>query len=209
MLSSPFNSPLPFFTLLEAANECLAGLKNFNFYPGMLFRSRDKWWPDSGIRPTRHEGIDICYYTDSAGKEQKFTPRISIPLMASGTIFAICHDFLGQSLFIDHGVYGSLRFLSVYAHIVQHRHLRIGLKVQAGEVVGVVADTAGRKNRMPAHLHISLMKIPQTVSFEVLDWNYICNSANVELVDPLSMMRCEAVKIHTKNPWQGNEQATS
>ena len=201
-MRNPFNSLIPYFSLLEEANECLAGVKYFNFYPGMLFRSLDKWWPDSGLRSTNHEGLDICYYTDSLGKEQKFTPQISIPAMASGRIFASCHDFLGQSLFIDHGVFGSLRFLSVYAHIVQHRHIMVGQKVKVADVVGVIADTTGRKNRMPAHVHLSLMRIPESVSFDMLDWNYICNSDEVELVDPVLMFRCERVRIQTKNPWK-------
>ena len=59
-MSIPFNSPSPCFRLLEAVNECLAGVKYFNFYPGVLFRSRDKWWPDSGMRPTMHEGMDFA-----------------------------------------------------------------------------------------------------------------------------------------------------
>ena len=206
-MRNPFNSLIPFFALLEEANECLVGVKYFNLYPGMLFRSVDKWWPDSGLRATSHEGLDVCYYTDSAGKEQKFSPHISIPAMASGRIFASCRDFLGQSLFIDHGVFGSLRFLSVYAHIVQHRHIMIGQKVQVSDVVGVIADTAGRKNRMPAHVHISLMNIPQSVSFDMLDWNFICNSSDVELVDPLPMIRSEKVRIHTKNPWKEKVQS--
>ena len=130
-------------------------------------------------------------------------------MIASGKIFALCRDFLCQSLFIDHGIYDSLRFLSFYAHIVPHQQLMIGQKVQVGNVVGVVADKAGKKKQMPAHVHISLMRIPQTVSFDLLVLKFICNSNWVELLDPLSMIRCEAARFHPKNPWKGKDQATS
>ncbi|MBM9531751.1 M23 family metallopeptidase [Desulfoprunum benzoelyticum] len=204
----PFTTPVPYFTLLEAVNEGLAGVKNFDFYPGMLFGSRAKWWPDTGTRPTAHEGIDICYYTDGAGREQKFSPRIAIPAMASGQTFAVCRDFLGHSVFIDHGGNDSHRFLSVYAHIVLHRHVHIGRSVGPGDVVGTVADTTGRKNRMPAHLHISLMRIPQSVPGDMLDWKYICSSDEVELIDPLSMLNCHHIALHSENPGKEREQTT-
>jgi hypothetical protein len=208
-MSIPFAAPVPYFALLETVNQSLAGVRNFNFYPGMLFGSRDKWWPDTGLRPTAHEGIDICYYTDGAGRDQRFSPRIAVPVMASGRTFAVCRDFLGHSVCIDHGVDNFHRFLSVYAHIVLHRQVSIGQTVQAGDVVGTVADTTGRKNRMPAHVHLSLMRIPQTMQGDMLDWKYICSSDQVELVDPLSMLDCDQVAIHSGNPWKGREQATS
>jgi len=205
----PFATPVPYFTILEAANQCLAGVRTFNFYPGMLFGSRDKWWPDTGMRPTAHEGIDICYYTDGAGRDRGFSPRIAIPIMASGRTFAVCRDFLGHSVFIDHGVHDSHRFLSVYAHIVPHRQVIIGRTIQAGDVVGTVADTTGRKNRMPAHVHISLMRIPQTMAGDMLDWKYICSPGQVELIDPLSLLECDHVAIHLGNPWKQQEEAAS
>ena len=207
LMHIPFVPPVPYFALLEAVNECLAGSRSFNFYPGMLFGSRDKWWPDSGIRPTAHEGIDICYFTDATGREQNLSPRIAIPVMAPGQVFAFCRDFLGQSVFIDHGIDDGHRFLSVYAHIVLHRQVYIGRTVQSGEIVGTVADTTGRKNRMPAHVHLSLMRIPQTMQGDMLDWKYICSSDQVELVDPLSMLDCHHVAIHSKNPWKERDQA--
>ena len=98
--------------------------------------------------------------------------------------------------------------LSVYAHIVPSQDLKVGQQVQTGEVIGTIADTAGRKNRMPAHVHVSLIEIPRTVPPGILDWNLICTSATVRLVDPLSMLCSEAVRIHTQNPWKFKEQAT-
>lgn len=179
----------------------------FCFYPGMLFGSREKWWPDAGIRPTSHEGVDICYYTDGSGREQKFTLETKIPVMAHGRVFAFCQDFLGQSVFLDHGVEGSLRFLSVYAHILPIHHLAVGQKMQPGDVVGEVADTTGRKNRMPAHVHLSLMKVPQSVTAGVLNWDFICKSEQVLLINPLTMINCEATSFLVGKPLTDQELA--
>lgn len=205
----PFATPVPYLKILATANPCLAGAATFHFYPGMLFGSREKWWPDSGIRPTAHEGIDICFYTDAAGSEQRFSPRIAIPAMAPGRIFAVCRDFLGQSVFIDHGIDDGHRFLSVYAHIVLQRPMVPGQEVRVGEVVGTVADTAGRKNKMPAHVHLTLMRIPPAVPPDGLDWSYICSSDQVELIDPLTLLDRDRVAIHPENPWKGQDKATS
>lgn len=202
-MTSPLNSLLwPYLDYLGAANPFLSGVTSFCFYPGMLYRSEDKWWPDSGIRATLHEGVDICYYLDSTGVEQQITPSTKIPVVEQGELFCFCRDFLGHSVFVDHGISGPSRFLSVYAHIVPFRHLVAGQKVGPGDVVGKVVDTAGRKNRMPAHVHISLMRIPRSVSAQLLDWNFICISNQVELIDPMSMIDCRKVKNRTKNLWQ-------
>lgn len=209
MKTSPTNACFSYFQYIEDANDSLCGVKDFCFYPGMLFGSREKWWPDSGTRPTSHEGIDICYYTDNCGREHKFASEMNIPVMAQGRIFAFCQDFLGHSVFLDHGVHGVLRFFSVYAHIVPLPHLFVGVEMQPGEVVGRVADTTGRKNRMPAHVHISLMKVPQTVTAGMLDWDFICNSEQVLLIDPLSMMRCEAVNFCVGKPFEMRGQTKS
>lgn len=207
MKTKSVNSLFPYFQFIEFANESLCRIRGFCFYPGMLFGSREKWWPDTGTRPTSHEGVDICYYTDGSGEEQKFTSETKVPVMADGRIFAFCQDFLGQSVFLDHGVNGSMRFLSVYAHIVPLRHLVAGQKMKPGDVVGKVADTMGLKNRMVAHVHISLMKVPLTVPAGILDWDFICNSEQVLLIDPLTMINCEAAKFFVGKP-SGDQELT-
>ncbi len=201
-MKKTINSSVPYLKYLEAANDCFGGVGCFCFYPGMLFKSEKKWWPDAGTRPTRHEGIDICYYKDRTGTERQFTPHINIPVMTSGRVFAICPDFLGYSVFVDHEVTGPTRLLSVYAHIIPTENLTVGVEVMTGYVVGKVADTKGRKNRMPAHLHISILEIPDRVAAAGLDWGYICNSNEVTLFDPLSIINCEMVRIYQENHWK-------
>jgi hypothetical protein len=189
----------PYFQYLEDCNEFGGrGVETWLFYPGMTFGSRDKWWPDTGNRPTAHEGLDICYYTDRSGRDLQFDPGVQIPVMTAGTVIAVCDDFLGCSVFLEHHTGHPDQLISVYAHIVPCRTVLPGNVVSEGEVIGTVADTIGRKNKMPAHLHITIMKIPSCLSGEHLDWNFICNSGRVTLFDPLQIMACTSCRILPK-----------
>ena len=183
----------PYFQYLEECNESGAGdVQAWLFYPGMLFGSRDKWWPDTGSRPTAHEGLDICYFIDGLGKDRQFDPGINVPVMAAGTVIAVCNDFLGRSVFVAHHTDG---LISVYAHIVPIKTLSPGYTLSEGEVLGRVVDTTGRKNRMPAHLHVTIMKVPVGLPGEQLNWNFICRSGRVTLFDPLTLLVCPSCRI--------------
>ena len=182
-----------YFQYLEDCNEFGSGrVPAWLFTPGMLFGSREKWWPDAGYRPTAHEGLDICYFTDGLGRVLQLDPGAKVPVMNTGTVIAICDDFLGRSVFLEHDRDG---LISVYAHIVPLRIIAPGFKVGEGEVIGNVAGTTGRKNRMPAHLHVTIMNIPPGLSGKPLDWNFICGSGRVLLLDPLKMMVCPSYRI--------------
>ncbi len=122
--------------------------------------------------------------------------------MAEGNVFSFCQDFLANSVFVEHGIIDSLRFVSVYAHIVPSESLAVGRQIQAGALIGRVADTTGRKNQMPAHVHISLLRIPLEISADMLNWDFICNSDKIHLLDPLSMIDCEAIKVYDYNHWK-------
>jgi hypothetical protein len=187
----------PYFQYLEECNGIGGGCSTtWRFYPGMTYGSREKWWPDTGARPTPHEGIDICYYTDKSGRERQFGPSTRVPAMTTGTVIALCDDFLGRSVFLEHYSDNQERLISIYAHIVPHQRIFPGLKVAAGEEIGTVADTVGRKNRMPAHLHITIMKRPPAAYSGVhLDWEYICNAGRVCLVDPFAILFCPSCMI--------------
>lgn len=49
------------------------------FYPGMLPDSRLKWWGDFRNRPTEHEGIDICFYRNRAGRTRSLPAGAKVP----------------------------------------------------------------------------------------------------------------------------------
>ncbi len=195
---------VPYIRYLCEANEQLQEAGTFFIYPGMEFGSREKWWPDTGERPSDHEGLDICYYYDRAGIEQSFTSEIRVPAMASGKIFTLCADFLGSTIFIEHNVNEKWRFLSAYAHIVPAPSLQAGAVLQAGDCIGSVVDTAGLKNRMPAHLHLSILKLSITVTAKQLNWNLICHSDRRELIDPCQVIDCRQMKMLPTNHWKEN-----
>ena len=187
---------------IEAQNSCLAGMKRLYLYPGMEFRSEIKWWPDKGMRVTPHEGVDICYYIDSTGEECRVTPEFRVPVMATGRILAISKDYLGETVFLDHQYEQLSRFLSIYAHITPRPDLKTGGKVCAGDVIGTVTDTAGKKNRIPAHLHISLMTIARAVPAEKFDWHMISYPEDAKLIDPLRMLDTKKIEFQSKNHWK-------
>jgi murein DD-endopeptidase MepM/ murein hydrolase activator NlpD len=179
----------PYFHYLEECNNYFGGrVDTWLFSPGMIFGSREKWWPDTGLRPTAHEGLDICYYRNGSGRVMQFDPGVRIPVMTAGTVLAICGDFLGRSVFLQHHAGTLEKLISVYAHIVPSATIIPGYQVAEGEVIGTVADTTGRKNKMPAHLHITIMNIPFGASGEHLNWNFICNSGRVILFNPLEIL---------------------
>jgi len=187
---------------IEKQNTSLAGMKRLYLYPGMEFRSEIKWWPDKGMRVTPHEGVDICYYIDSTGKECRVTPELRVPVMASGRVRAICKDYLGETVFLDHQYEQPSRFLSIYAHITPLPDLKTGDKVSAGDIIGTVADTAGKKNRIPAHLHISLMIVAREVPAEKFDWHMISYPEDAKLIDPLRMLNTKKIESPSKNHWK-------
>ena len=186
----------PYFQYLEACNEFGGGgVDTWLFYPGMTFGSLEKWWPDTGNRPTAHEGLDICYYSDRSGMNLQFDPGVRVQVMTTGTVLAVCDDFLGRSVFLEHHSDYPDKLVSVYAHIVPYSSIIPGYKVAEGEVIGTLVDTTGRKNKMPVHLHVTIMKIPIGLSGEHLDWNFICNFCRETLFDPLKMMYCNSYRM--------------
>jgi len=193
------------FSLIESIVSCNDNLHNtqkFILYPGMEFDSLEKWWPDSGMRPTRHEGIDICYYRESSGSVNQVTPRTAVPAMADGQITGICEDFLGFSVFVAHPHESYSCFMSIYAHIIPFPTLETGMNVNMGQVLGRVADTSGRKNRMVCHLHFSLLGFTYSPPPEVLDWHLIGGSGRKQLIDPLTMIHIDLVEKQPENPWE-------
>lgn len=196
------NPGLDYCEKLTECNSCLRGVTDFYLYPGMEFQSPEKWWPDSGVRPTLHEGIDFCYYRSCSGEECAFSPETAVPVMTSGKVMAICRDYLGHTVFFDHLRETDRRFLSIYAHLVPRQGLQAGQDLHGGDVIGHVADTSGRKNRMVAHLHLSVMAIDKQVSAEMLTWDFICNSARGQLIDPLTVIASPKITFRKHNHWK-------
>jgi murein DD-endopeptidase MepM/ murein hydrolase activator NlpD len=93
---------------------------------------------------TTHDGVDI------AAK-----PGSEVHAIKGGTVQSVENDsLLGITVKIKHD--GGL--VSVYANLAENPGIEEGQKVNAGDKVGVVGDTAGSECAMAPHLHFALYK---------------------------------------------------
>lgn len=179
----PFGS---FLDAIAAANGlCDSGCGQWIFYPGMLFGSRAKWWDDFGIRATCHEGIDICFFRSLTGRASQLEAGSDIPAWDAGTVINICPDFLGCSVVLEHARRGTMRIISVMAHMVPAEAIAIGAALERDTILGSVADTPPGKP--PPHLHLSAMEIPVKIPPERLTWELFTNPDKVRLINPVFM----------------------
>jgi len=169
--------------------------KCWDFCPGMLFGSMDKWWGDHGQRDFPHEGVDLCLYEDPHGQRLRLDAKTRIPVMADGVVRAMFKDYLGQAVIIEHDDFqgGEGGWLSVYAHTEPRKDLRCGTAVRAGDIIAAMADTRRSKAKILPHLHLSLGRPSPDLVYENFVWNIMRDSGRVVLMDPM-----EAID----GPWQ-------
>ena len=162
------------------------GFGRLIFQPGMEFGTRDKWWEDTGSRPTPHEGLDLCCFEDNSGRLVYLAGNTLVPVLYDGTLVNIFTDFLGESILLAHDFQDNGRNLhSIYAHTVPDKALRRGSRVKAGEVI---ASTCPSKNKsMNPHLHLTVLWAPET-AIATLDWATINQADHVILCDPLDFL---------------------
>ncbi len=166
-----------------------AGFQEWIFFPGMLFRSPEKWWGNKGIRPAPHEGLDICLYATKDGRQMQFDKSTKIPVGYNGKIVRIIKDFLGKSLYVRHDIQDDAGryFYSLYGHTLPSDSLRKGSIVNAGDIIGTVSDIRKKTGILP-HLHISMAWIPASRAPETLDWDTVGTSAEIILLNPLDAL---------------------
>ncbi len=162
------------------------GFKEWIFYPGMLFRDTEAWWTDNGLRPTPHEGIDLCFYRDSTGQEHRIDSGTKIPVMNTGDIVHIHDDFLGKSIYVKHSINNKNRntLHTIYGHTVPQSHCVTGEKVHEGDIIAEVATIPENSKALP-HIHITTAWIHESLPCKRLNWNTIWTSKAVTLCNPL------------------------
>jgi hypothetical protein len=167
-----------------------SGIESWIFCNGMLFNSPDKWWGNHGLRDYPHEGVDLCLYRDRSRKICRIDEKTRIPVMQRGMIKAIFQDYLGQAIVIEHESMGSNpgRFLSFYAHTTPHASLKVGMIVNAGDIIATLADTSHSKAQILPHLHFSLGRPSKSFSYDGFAWNAIRKPENIILLDPLPVI---------------------
>ncbi|MCU0598597.1 MAG: M23 family metallopeptidase [Desulfobacterales bacterium] len=166
------------------------GFERFVFFPGMTCFSFESWWGKNTARKTSHEGLDICFFTNTRKEQFRLDETTRIPILYEGRIVHEMEDFLGRTLVVRHvvGGAGDMTFLSFYAHIIPDRQLRTGDVVKEGEVLGIIADAAKTNSALISHLHISLAWECMLPPVSGLTWNVLNRVARSVFIDPLTVL---------------------
>lgn len=157
------------------------------FCEGMMFDAPGKWWGDYGKRDFPHEGLDLCLYTDSAGKLCHLDEKTRIPAMHDGVVKALFTDYLGQAVIIEHedGEGDGGKYLSAYAHTNPQAGIQPGAMVKRGDIIATIADTRRSKAKILSHLHYSLGRPSQNLLYDSFVWNIMRDPNLMTLLDPL------------------------
>ena len=177
-------------TLVKCNGLDRLGFERWVFYSGMLFNTEEMWWGDGGDRSKPHEGLDICFFQDSSGKVLSIGPGIQIPVMYRGKVVAIHSDFLGQSVYVRHDNLSREGAIlhTIYGHVRPGDHVHPGRVLDGGEIFAAIADIADRQVRAPAHLHISIAWVAESLPLETLDWSVVTDPEMAVLVNPLEVI---------------------
>ncbi len=157
------------------------------FEPGMLFSSETKWWGDKKARGRRHNGLDLRSYKAADGTLRTLEEGTKIPIIFDGRIVGVIRDFIGYSVFAAHEIYdGDSVLFTIYGHVVQAQHVRIGETFRAGTEIAALAGSSTGK--APCHLHISVAMVPGDMSPGILDWKILEEDKAVRFFDPLDII---------------------
>ncbi len=169
-----------------------AGFDRWAFYRGMLFGAREKWWGDRGARPSTHEGIDLCFYTDKHGQAKGLGESTRIPAMFDGEVTKIEKDYLGQSVYVGHAIddgHGR-RLWTMYGHMKPADHIKPGERVRQGEIIASLTETRKKTTGPRPHLHLTMAWVSPERALRELNWETLHDPEIAILLDPLHAMDC-------------------
>jgi Peptidase family M23 len=177
------------YYLQASIHHRMPGFKKWRFEPGMLFNSSETWWGDKNPRATPHEGLDLCFFEDRAGKIKNLNKEINLPAAFAGEVIKIGRDFLGKSIFLGHEIFSEDRrqLCSAYGHTRPQANLSVGRKVAAGEIIAVISSS-GPNTAVPPHLHLTFAWIPVPIDPDRLNWQNLGRDPAITLIDPLSVL---------------------
>ena len=171
-----------------------ASIKQWLFYPGMLFQSPESWWGAGDNRLSNHEGIDICTYLDMASHIHVIPARSRVPAMYDGFIRKISDDdFLGQSIFMQHPQYSNdsgFALHTIYAHASPVNELKEGDSLKSGEVVAQLVDFEELGAKMSRHVHLSMALVSNQLPGSLLKWKNMHTLEEIQLINPLDHLEC-------------------
>jgi len=164
------------------------GIDRLIFYPGMLFGSMDKWWGAAGKRHSRHEGIDLCFFKTASGGYCRMDDTMAIPMAGDGRVVHMMPDFLGQTVVTKQPDHSGRAFLTLYAHILPEKGLRVGDRFSTGEVFARIAPINNPKISLMPHLHISMAWADQLPDYAQWNWKRLNQWGPECFIDPLNQM---------------------
>ncbi len=204
MIREPFvPPPSDFSSLLIAWNGLdAAGFAAWEFLPGMRFGERAAWWRGGADRGSEHQGLDICWYLTGEGRRRSLGAGARIPAPWAGEIVAVVDDFLGRSVFVEHGRPdgGGRRLHSVCGHIEPRPGLAVGGLLHDGDEIGIIAAPSGSRPSAPPHLHLTLALIDRGRGPARLDWEALSDTSRVQLLDPLPIVCHPWSRSHSDGP---------
>jgi len=176
--------------MLESNRAEMKGFKKWLFQPGMLFNSRETWWGEKKPRRTPHEGLDLCFFEDAAGRIKKVDGKINIPATFAGEIVKISRDFLGKSIYLSHEIFsqGRRQLYTIYGHTKPFASLKVGDKVAKGEIFATIAAQPKKSFDILPHLHLTFAWIPLQIHPDRLNWLNLGRDGAITLIDPLSVL---------------------
>ena len=155
----------------------------------MLFNSHEEWWGDKKRRTAAHQGIDLCFFEDTAGHIYHIDISLKIPAPFNGEIVKIEKDFLGKSIYLRHDIFadGTRQLYTILGHTHPFPGVSVGAKVAAGEVMAQLAGVPQKTNVLP-HLHLTLAWIPVAFNPEQLNWRHLAEDRMITFIDPFSVL---------------------
>ena len=167
------------------------GFREWVFYPGMLFGSRDGWWGSGGSRDCPHEGVDLCLYRDNRGTIRHLPhAALAIPVLYDGTVVNVVEDYIGTSLFVLHDTHDAEgnQLCTIYGHTDPVADMECGVLLREGSIIATIADAGKKKVKMSSHLHLSIAWIAPPYPHGRLDWKYLAQGESALLVNPLPVI---------------------
>jgi hypothetical protein len=182
MPSSEFVSTLVRMNRLDQV-----GFDRFIFFQGMLFNTLKKWWGDSGIRKSSHEGVDLCFFKGHYLQKFRLDETIRIPTIFAGKIVQVMDDFMGKTVITSHVLNDECPagFFVFYAHIQPDSQIKVGDILEHGEPFATIADISGIPAPIPPHLHISMAWEKLLPPVDRLSWEFLNRVDRSVFIDPL------------------------
>lgn len=163
------------------------GFRRWLFADGMAFLDAGQWWGQRGKRSTPHEGVDFLFYETGAGDQVKLAPGARVPSALDGKVVAVHGDFLGQTVWVNHGIrsVADRALYTAYGHLSAELSVAVGTDVRAGQILGSIVDPTRSGKTIASHLHFSVVLLTSVIEPCGLDWSLAHKPDLAEFVDPL------------------------